>query len=342
MLTKNARASVATVTVVLITGLVVALWMAVFPPPAQAQAGDVLRLLSIKAIDITNDEGGRVGPIVIGDEADEPYIEVDGEQVWSGQMNNGKFIDLGGISKSLSGASATVQLKERDPGTFNSPDDFLGEFSAEFTGGDERTHTINFRNGEAVYQIRYVVDRPPPDPAPDTAILSGPSGIVNATSATFEFFADTAGSTFECRLDGVAFEPCSSPKVYSNLSVGDHAFEVRARTPKGVVDNTPAIRSWTVNAAPVAKADRYRVKEDKVLLGRSVLGNDSDANGDPLKAKLVRGTSKGKLTLRANGTFTYKPKANFNGTGSFTYRASDGLADSNIVKVTIRVVAQPN
>lgn len=156
MLTKNTRTSVATVAVALITGAMMALLLALMPAPAKAQSGDVLRLLSIKCVDITNDEGG-----IFGDFVDEPYIKVDGAQVWSGQMRNGDIVNLAGVSATLSGASADVQLWERDPGAFNQPDDFLGEFSAEYTGGDERAQTINFRNGEAVYQIKYVVDRPP-------------------------------------------------------------------------------------------------------------------------------------------------------------------------------------
>jgi hypothetical protein len=44
-------------------------------------------------------------------------------------------------------------------------------FRRGFTGGDERIQTSDYRNGEAVYQIRYVVDHPPQPPAPDTAII---------------------------------------------------------------------------------------------------------------------------------------------------------------------------
>ena len=96
------------------------------------------------------------------------------------------------------------------------------------------------------------------------------------------------------------------------------------------------------NVVPVASADRYSVNEDRTLRGASVLRNDYDPDGSPISAQRVRGTSKGKLTLRANGTFTYKPKANFSGTDSFTYNASDGQSVSGVVKVTIKVKAQPN
>lgn len=50
---------------------------------------------------------------------------------------------------------------------------------------------------------------------------------------------------------------------------------------------------------------------------------------------LVGGRQRHALTLNANGSFTYTPNANFNGTDSFTYRANDGTADSNIATVTI-------
>jgi hypothetical protein len=43
--------------------------------------------------------------------------------------------------------------------------------------------------------------------------------------------------------------------------------------------------------------------------------------------------------LNANGSFSYTPNAAFVGVDSFTYRANDGLANSNIATVTITVNA---
>jgi hypothetical protein len=81
---------------------------------------------------------------------------------------------------------------------------------------------------------------------PDTAIGSGPTGTTTVTSASFDFSATEAGSTFECRLDGGAYAGCDSPKAYSGLANGAHTFEVRATDPSGNVDATPANRGWTI------------------------------------------------------------------------------------------------
>ena len=43
------------------------------------------------------------------------------------------------------------------------------------------------------------------------------------------------------------------------------------------------------------------------------------------------------MALAADGSFTYTPNADFNGTDSFTYTASDGTAASNVATVTITV-----
>ena len=73
-----------------------------------------------------------------------------------------------------------------------------------------------------------------------------------------------------------------------------------------------------------------------------VLGNDSDVDVDPLTVVLVSGsgpTHAKSFTLNSDGSFTYKPEADFNGDDSFTYKANDGLAHSDTVTVTIKVNA---
>jgi hypothetical protein len=68
---------------------------------------------------------------------------------------------------------------------------------------------------------------------------------VTDTSATFSFSADEP-STFQCRLDGGAFAPCTSPTTYTNLTAGSHTFQVAATDGSGNVDASPAERTWTV------------------------------------------------------------------------------------------------
>ncbi len=76
--------------------------------------------------------------------------------------------------------------------------------------------------------------------------------------------------------------------------------------------------------------------EDTVIVG-NVLSNDSDVDGDTLTASLVSGPTNGSLTLNADGSFSYTPDADWNGTDSFTYTANDGALDSNVATVTITV-----
>ena len=73
-----------------------------------------------------------------------------------------------------------------------------------------------------------------------------------------------------------------------------------------------------------------------------MLGNDTDANSDPLTAVLVANVGHGALALAANGGFTYTPTSGYNGPDSFTYKANDGTADSNTVTVGLTVTSVVN
>jgi hypothetical protein len=87
---------------------------------------------------------------------------------------------------------------------------------------------------------------------PETTIDTGTSGSTTTTDASFSFSSSESGSTFECSLDGGAFQTCTSPATYQGLAVADHRFEVRAVDAAGNTDPTPATRTWTITAPPPA------------------------------------------------------------------------------------------
>jgi endonuclease I len=94
------------------------------------------------------------------------------------------------------------------------------------------------------------------------------------------------------------------------------------------------------NTAPVAVDDLYAATEDALLTVAAldgVLDNDTDADSDTLTALLVAQAANGTVALASSGGFTYQPNANFCGQDQFTYRASDGQAQSPVAIARINV-----
>ena len=60
-----------------------------------------------------------------------------------------------------------------------------------------------------------------------------------------------------------------------------------------------------------------------------------------MTATVSAGPAHGRLQLNPDGSFTYTANPGFLGTDSFTYVASDGLASSAPVPVTIKMVQPP-
>ncbi|MBI5445819.1 MAG: Ig-like domain-containing protein, partial [Deltaproteobacteria bacterium] len=91
--------------------------------------------------------------------------------------------------------------------------------------------------------------------------------------------------------------------------------------------------------APVAENDLYRVNSFTTysVAAPGVLGNDADANDDPLTAALTPGSlTQGTLVFNADGSFRWAPPSvTWVGTATFRYRANDGILDSNEATVTL-------
>jgi len=111
-------------------------------------------------------------------------------------------------------------------------------------------------------------------------------------------------------------------------------------------DGASGTGTWAVtvnNVAPEAADDFYEMTEDGLLTidGPGVLANDHDVPADVLQALLVENVQHGTLTLKADGSFTYAPEANFNGPDRFTYQAQDddgGLSEAATVSLSVQAV----
>jgi hypothetical protein len=91
--------------------------------------------------------------------------------------------------------------------------------------------------------------------APQTAIAAAPAATSTSATATFEFTSTEAGSTFFCSLDASGYAPCTSPKTYSGLGDGTHAFRVQAVDAAGNADASAATYTWTITGVGPATVD---------------------------------------------------------------------------------------
>jgi ELWxxDGT repeat protein/VCBS repeat-containing protein len=106
------------------------------------------------------------------------------------------------------------------------------------------------------------------------------------------------------------------------------------------LDATVTITVHPANDAPLAEADAYTVREDRVLVADAltgVLANDADIDGDTLRVSLAGGAAHGVVRLHADGSFSYRPDPDYNGTDEFTYTVSDGIDASPVTTVAITI-----
>ena len=105
----------------------------------------------------------------------------------------------------------------------------------------------------------------------------------------------------------------------------------------GSTDSNVATVSITVNSvndAPVAAGGTAIGDEDTAINGTV---SATDVEGDVLTYALVGSSVHGGVVVSPNGTFSYLPNLNYRGLDSFTFKANDGIADSNLATVVITV-----
>jgi hypothetical protein len=204
-----------------------------------------------------------------------------------------------GPSDAVATASATFAFSASEPATFECSLDgaaFAACTSpASYSDLTSTAHTLQVR---AIDLAGNVDDTPASRTwtvdtvAPDTSVVSGPTGTVTSTTASFSFTSTESG-TFECSLDAAAFAACASPRSYSGLATGSHTFQVRARDTVGNLDATPASRTWTISA-PAPANDMFAAAQKLTGSSGRATGSNAGAtleSGEPRHAGVPNGAS---------------------------------------------------
>ena len=219
--------------------------------------------------------------------------------------------------------------------------------NSNFNGTDTVTYTISDGNGGTDTATATITVNP---------VNDGPVALDDTASVDEDGSVTIGVLANDSDLDGDALSVTAASASNGSVSI----------RPDGALDYTPnsnfngtdtvtytisdgngstdtATVTITVNPlndTPVSRNDAYLTDEDvslDVLVLDGVLGNASDVDGDILTALVLSEPSNGAISFNTDGSFTYTPDADFHGTDTFTYLASDGDVFSAPATVSITV-----
>ena len=232
-----------------------------------------------------------------------------------------------------------------------------GAFSYTHDGSETTSDSFTYKANDGLLDSNIVTVSISVNPVNDAPVATGeaytvdggatldvaPTGVLaNDTDAesdplTAIRVSDPSHGTLTLNADG------SLSYTHDGSETTSDSFTYKAND--GLLDSNIATVSISVTAvddAPVAVDDAYTVDEGATLdvaAALGVLSNDTDAEMSPLTAVQVSAPSHGTLTLNADGSLSYTHDGSETTSDSFTYKANDGLLDSNIATVSISVTA---
>ena len=248
-----------------------------------------------------------------------------------------------------------------EDGTFTyTPDD-------GFTGTDSFTYTITDGNGgEDTATVTIEVGEAPPPPPPLPPENGPPDAVDDTTVTDYQTSVKVTVLGNDSDPDGDALtvvdnsEPSNGSAVLNEdgtfTYTPDDGFTGTDSFTYTITDGNGGEDTATVTIevggappppppppenGPPDAVDDTTVTDYQTPVNVTVLGNDSDPDGDALTVVDNSEPSNGSAVLNEDGTFTYTPDDGFTGTDSFTYTITDGNGGEDTATVTIEVGEAP-
>jgi cysteine-rich repeat protein len=220
---------------------------------------------------------------------------------------------------------------------------------ANYNGPDQFSVTAS----DGVNAVSAVVD------VTVTALNDAPIGVADSLAASEDTASVVAATTLLANDSDVDGDPLSITAVGNAQNgtvsiagtdvtflpaanfVGGGSYEYTLSD--GTVDVTVvvSVAIGDENDAPTAVDDTGTTDEDTAVAFAALAGNDTDPEAQTLAVTAVSDPTNGTVVLDA-GTATFTPDADFNGTATFNYTVSDGVAsDVGTVTITVAPVNDP-
>ncbi len=169
----------------------------------------------------------------------------------------------------------------------------------------------------------------------DNAIISGtlPSYTdVNNDAVTYAKASDPSNGSVSINSNGTY---TYTPNANFN---GTDSFEYSINDGNGGTNSyTVTVNVAAVNDSPTASTANIETNEDIAFSG--VLPFATDIEGDAVTYSMATDAIEGSVYINSDGSFTYTPNANFNGTDSFEYRITDGNGGSSTYRINVDITS---
>jgi hypothetical protein len=232
-------------------------------------------------------------------------------------------------------AKGVVKLNNTTTGAFtytpNSSVNGADSFSFKASDGVQDSNTASI-------SVNIAGTNDPPMAVSDQGAVTAGSSIAimvlaNDTDAdgdTLSIASVTQGKNGKTVISGTSVK-YTSTAAFS----GTDSFSYTVTDGKGGnASGNVTIQALATNRVPLASNVSISTKANSSVSGKL---SATDSDGDTLRFSLVTLPAKGKasITNTADGSFTYTANTGVTGTDSFTFKANDGKADSNIATVSI-------
>ncbi|MCO6439460.1 MAG: tandem-95 repeat protein [Phycisphaerae bacterium] len=279
-------------------------------------------------------------------ERDQAYVDEDGSVTTGNVLANDTDIDGDAlvVDSFTQPDSGTVvyngdgTFSYTPSANFNGEDDFADHFTYTVSDGNGGTSTANVN-----IRVDSVNDAPVAQddtftPNEDTLvtvdeILSNDVDVDGDTLSLFDFTQPSHGVLIYNGDGTFAYTPDAD-------YTGPDSFTYTVVDGNGGTDTgTVNLNVNPINDDPSATADSVSTTEDTSVVISGVLNNDTDVDGDSVSLSGFGQPSHGVVVDNGDGTFTYTPNADFNGSDSFAYTISDGNGGTATGTVNVNVIS---